>query len=181
MIQTRRLATAAGAVEPVTADELMVWARITDEAERATCERLITVARTEIEMYTGHVLVAGTFAITTQADYRIELPITPVVAITEVQSIDSLGVFVVVDPLSYAYVLTVTPALLRVTADAYYTSAYEVTVEAGYAADQVPADLKQAVLDVALLHYQHRDDPELVERVRGFLTTLHHQFGIVQI
>ena len=181
MIHVERISTAAGATEPVTADEFMVWARITDEAERATCERLITVARTEVEQYTGHVLVAGTFAITMRAAYAVELPLTPITSVDQVQGIDSLGVFTLLDPSAYVFVLSVTPAVLRVTDYNYSTGGYEVRVTAGHASDAVPAELKQTVLDVAALHYQHRDDPDLLERVRGYLSVINHQFGIVQV
>jgi uncharacterized phiE125 gp8 family phage protein len=177
----RRVTTTPGAAPPLTADELMSWGRVTDDAERATAERLILVACDELQRYTGIVVLPGTFLVSLSYASRVELPLSPVSAVTAVRTLDEYGVGTLLDVSAYGTLLSVSPALLRVSGS-YYGAGLEVLVSAGYAdAKDVPEDVRQALLDVALLHYQHRDDPALLDLSRAYLGTLVASFGIVQV
>ena len=177
----RRVTTTPGAEPPLTADELLSWGRITDDAERATADRLILVACDELQRYTGIVLLPGTFLVSASYASRVELPLSPVHSVDIVRTLDEYGTGTVVDVSGYGTLLSVSPALLRMTGS-YYGAGLEVLVSAGYADPKdVPEDVRQALLDVALLHYQHRDDPALLDLSRAYLGTLVSSFGIVQI
>ena len=180
-INVRRTSVAEGSAEPVSCDDLMAWARVTDEGERRVLERLITVAREEVERFTGYVLIPGTFLLTTQFATRVELPLIPITEISEVRTLDAYGEIATLDVTSYDAALSVAPAVLVIYGYTYGAGGMDVEVEAGYGAgESVPQELRQAVLDVALLHYTHRDDPALLTRVHAYLGTLSTTFGIVQ-
>lgn len=181
-MNVQRISTLPTASEPVTAAELMAWARVTDPLDAPTFERLARVAREEVERFTGYVLVPGAFVVTSTWATRIAVPLTPIVALTEVRSIDGAGIVDVLDPASYVSLLTVAPALVVLSAYGWAAAAIEVEVAAGFVAvDDIPEELRQAVFDVALLHWTHRDDPELLDRVHAYLGTLSTTFGIVQV
>lgn len=181
-MNVQRIATALGATPPVTAAELMAWARVTDPQEQSTFDRLIAVACQEVERFTGYVTLAGTFVVTTPwTTSDVQIPLTPVSAVHAVRAIDPYGASVVE---GYYALISVAPAIVRVGAYSLYPSgtALEVELDAGYdAVTDVPEDVRQTVFDVALLHYTHRDDPELLSRIHAYLGTVSTTLGIVQV
>ena len=96
MITVERLTIADGALEPVTASDVMTFGRITDPADVPLVEALITAAREELERLTGRIVVAGTFAILADAWVPVrDLPLAP---ITSIDLVEWVGVGDVVPP-----------------------------------------------------------------------------------
>jgi uncharacterized phiE125 gp8 family phage protein len=184
-----RLTTAAGAREPVSIEDVRDFGRIVGSTEDRVLEQLILSARQEVERYTGHVLVPGTFRISLDSwSYRLELPLKPVRSVTSVtyQYID--GTSYVVDASTYYADIVASPA--RLVFSSYYDGPYalrgsggiELEVVGGYETRaDVPEDIRQHVITLALLGYQHRDDPNMLDRVRRYAADGASAFSVVTL
>lgn len=184
-----RLTTAAGAWGPASLEDLRDFGRVTLPDEDHVLQRLLEAATAEVERYSGLVLVPGTFRVSFDAwARRLEVPIGPVTAVDAVRYQLADGTATVLT--STAYVADVASAPARVSfvecwrpASALRaTGGIEVDVTAGYATPYVvPADIKQHVITVALLMFEHRDDPEALDRVRRYASSGGSAFEVVTL
>ena len=184
-----RLTTAAGAQEPVSVTDLQGYGRIVGFSEALVMERLLIAARNEVERYSGHELIPGTFRVSFDEWLPwLELPITPISAVTSVTYQYDSGISEVVDALAYYVDLTSTPP--RIAFGAYGSEPWllrssagvEVVVTGGYTTpSDVPEDIKQHIITAALLMFEHRDDPELLGRVRRYIGTGCSSFGMATL
>lgn len=149
-----------------------------DAVQDGVLERCLRAALAEIEAATGKAVFRRVFdwSLTAWRDPgRQVLPRAPVVGIEELALVDRLGARAVTDPARYlldrdthrpsvvasGFILPQIPVGGRV----------EIAFEAGYGAawDEVPADLRQAVLLLATAHYEDRsgggDMPARVEEI----------------
>jgi uncharacterized phiE125 gp8 family phage protein len=184
-----RLTTATGASEPVTLDDLKAYGRIVSTDEQRVIEQLLLAARQEVERYSGLVLVPGTFLVSLDAwAARLELPLTPVRGVTSVGYRYADAADVTVDPATYYADLDATPA--RVVFSNPYARPYglrgaagiELEVVAGYETRaDVPEDVRQHVMTLALLKYEHRDDPDQLQKVRQYAADGASAFSVVTL
>lgn len=175
-MRVTRLTYASGAVEPASIEELRAFGRIVSTDEDAVLESLLLAARQEVERHSGHVLVPGTFRVSLDTwAPKLDLGVTPLQSVQSVtyQYVD--GDSAVVDASTYYADVTHRPG--RVVFASWYVQPWrlrgsagiEVEVTAGYPSRaDIPEDIRQHVITLALLMYEHRDDPELLERVRRY-------------
>jgi uncharacterized phiE125 gp8 family phage protein len=184
-----RLTTATGAQEPASLADLKAYGRIVSADEDRILEQLLLSARQSVERYSGHILVPGTFRVLHDTWTRtLELPLTPVRAVSSVSYQYASGTTTVVDAATYYADLTARPA--RVAFGTYYVRPYalrgsaaiEIDVTAGYEKrSDVPEDVRLHVMRVALLGYEHRDDPDVLEKIEAFAGNGCSAFAIVTV
>lgn len=184
-----RLTTATGASEPVTLDDLKAYGRIVSADEQRVIEQLLLAARQEVERYSGLVLVPGTFRVSVDAwAARLELPLTPVREVTLIGYRYADGTDETVDEAAYYADLGVAPA--RVVFSNRYARPYdlrgsagiEIEVVAGYETRAaIPEDVRQHVMTLALLMYEHRDDPDQLQKVRRYAADGASAFSVVTL
>lgn len=156
--------------EPLTVDEQKTWSRITDAAEDAHLETLITGARVHVEQYLGRALMEQTLVAKWDCwPCEFELERAPVQSITSIQYIDVDGVTRTVSSSNYYTDLDSTPP--RICRKNGYTwpilqlgrpNAVTVTYVAGYAsADDVPRPIKMAI-SMLVDHWYENRGPVLV-------------------
>jgi uncharacterized phiE125 gp8 family phage protein len=188
-MRVTRLTTATGASEPVTLDDLKAYGRIVSADEQRVIEQLLLAARQEVERYSGHVLVPGTFRVSIDEwASRLELPLTPVREVTSVGYRYADAADVTVDETTYYADLSVAPP--RVVFSSPYARPYglrgsagiEIEVVAGYETRaDVPEDIRQHVMTLALLMYEHRDDPDQLQKVRRYAADGASAFSVVTL
>lgn len=171
-----RLTTADTVKEPVTVADLTDFGRVTYVDQPVALERMIRAARVEVERFAGVVMVPGTFLIHGDRWASVfDLPLRPITAVTSFQYIDESGVST---PLTTdQYVLDLATESSRIvltrTAPTPYAlrpvGGVEIEVTAGYTAPaDIPEDIRQHVLTLALLMYEHRADPDMLVKVRDY-------------
>jgi hypothetical protein len=138
--------------EPVTLAEAKAFCRIDGDDEDALVSALIAAARLQVESLSGRALLTQTWRLTLACPKGlvIPLPVVPVIALVDA------------------------PDGATIEADAVVLAAPvdELTVDytAGYGdPEDVPADLKQAVLQLVAYWFEYRDStsapPASVERL----------------
>lgn len=143
--------------EPVTVDEAKEWARITDSAEDALVERLITRSRETVEAFTGRALLTQTVVQRWDCWPRwMEMLRAPVASVTSLQYIDVNGATQTVGSANYYTDLVSEPA--RLVAIPTYSwpmlqdgrpNAVILTYVAGLTeADDVPEGIKVAIMQL---------------------------------
>lgn len=149
--------TVPPAEEPVTVEEAKEFARITDSAEDAVVERLITVAREKVEAFTQRALLTQTVVQRWDCWPRwMEMLRAPVASVTSLQYIDVNGATQTVSSANYYTDLASEPA--RLVAIPTYSwpmlqdgrpNAVVLTYVAGHAdADDVPQGIKIAIMQL---------------------------------
>jgi uncharacterized phiE125 gp8 family phage protein len=183
-----RLTTAAGAQEPVSLADLKAYGRIVSTDEDRMLEQFLLSARQSVERYSGHILVPGTFRVLHDDwQYLLDLPLTPVREVTAITYHSTDGTTDEPDAATYYADLTARPA--RVSFNAYTrpywlraTAGVDIEVTAGYEKrSDVPEDVRLHVMRVALLGYEHRDDPDVLEKVEAFVGNGCSAFAIVTV
>lgn len=157
-------------VEPVFLDDVLVWASVgigdlnstVDVQAREIVRELIGEQREAVEAYTERALVAGDYTIVLDREdmelpgegqgYRSEfdLPLRPILSVTEIKATDVDGVESVVDPATYFAFTGETPRVALRSGETWpsnlrATAALAVTVHAGYAEPLGP--IQQASTD----------------------------------
>ena len=126
--------------EPVSLAEAKAFARIDGSDEDALVDALIAAARLHVEGITGRALITQTWRLVLPcvAGLLVALPVVPAIALVDAPD----------------------GAVLQGDAVLLASAVDELTVDytAGYGdAEDVPADLKQAVLTLVAYWYEHRD------------------------
>uniref|UniRef100_A0A6M3L1M6 Putative head-tail connector n=1 Tax=viral metagenome TaxID=1070528 RepID=A0A6M3L1M6_9ZZZZ len=153
-------------VEPVSAADLKLYARIDGSSEDTLLNNFISAARIATELWTGRALLSQSVTLTfdTLAYRMIQLPCPPLLSIVEFRTGDEDGTWTVVDSDDYYVDSGATPARFYLkravtvdTPDRDYAG-YQIEYTAGYgsAATDVPMTLREAVLFWATYIYENR-------------------------
>ena len=131
---------AGPAEEPVSLAEAKAFLKVDDTAEDGLIGALIAAARLHVESITGRALITQTWRLMLPcvAGLLVALPVVPAIALVDAPD----GAVLQGDAVLLAQ------AVDELTVD--YTSGYGD-------AEDVPADLKQAVLALVAYWYEHRD------------------------
>lgn len=162
--------------EPVSLADLKAQLRLEDSSEDALLTGLISAARGHVEMLTRRVLIVQSWRLYLDNwpkrsnippfARRIPLSPNPVRRIVSVTLYDLSGVPLILAPALYRLdaarapaCLIVDPALGRPNQGG---NGIEIDFEAGYGdASTVPAPLRQAILRLAALWFEHRHDGDI--------------------
>ncbi|WP_417684649.1 head-tail connector protein [Roseibium sp.] len=153
-------------VEPVTVADMRAHLRLTGPQEDALLSELVVAARQQVERETGRALIAQGWRLYLEhwpVGRIIQLPVAPVIAVTEITAYDHDGNAHVLDAGDYALDRSVTPARVRVKVGAGVSSSslngLEVDFTAGYGetAEDVPVTLKQAIRLLAAHWFENRE------------------------
>ena len=157
------------AAEPLTRAEAKAFLRVDGEAEDALLDALIAAARRHVEAETGRILMDQTWRFSLDRwPLRgvIPAPVAPVRTILEATVAAADGTPVALPEGALTLVGDRAPALVRVesarvSAPLVSHGGIVITLLAGYGADadDVPADLVQAVRLMLAHLYEHRDGP----------------------
>ena len=179
--------TTSPALEPVTLDEAKAQLRVTYDQEDALIGALITAARQRIEAELGVALIATGFRETLDVwplEMGTAVPITdplsalfagpirlrrgPLVGVTAIAVADGTGTFQVVSPASYTAEIgsrpgRIAPYDVAWPAPGVATGGVRIDYTAGYGAGEgdVPAPLRQAILQLVADGFEHRCDAPL--------------------
>lgn len=155
---------AGPAEEPVSLVEAKAFLRVDDTAEDGLITTLIGAARLHVEGITGRALLAQSWRVVLDdwpGDRQVKLPVTPFMAITEVTAYDAAGAGHLV-PL--AQFLREPDRLLLPNSVAGMPvlrerQGIEIDYVAGYGTEpeDVPADIRQALLALVAYWHEHRD------------------------
>ena len=162
--------------EPLTVTEVAEHLRIDADAEYSYLESLIGDAREEFERETGRQLMTQTWVASLgsfpEDDEPIVLPLPPLLSIEEISYLDSDGVSQIWDPGEYVVSVYLGSRATRgriVPAVGYsYPStqsggdAVQISFTAGYGTspNDIPRDIKRALLLLVTHHFLHRQSPE---------------------
>jgi uncharacterized phiE125 gp8 family phage protein len=175
------------ALEPVTLDEAKAQLRVTYDQEDALIGALITAARQRIEGELGIALIATGFREIHDAwplEVGTAVPVTdpltalfsgpirlvrgPLISVTAIAVADGTGTFQTVNPASYAAEVgsrpgRIAPYDVAWPAPGVPTGGVRIDYTAGYGAGEgdVPAPLRQAILQLVADGFEHRSDAPL--------------------
>ncbi|MFG1203211.1 head-tail connector protein [Xanthobacter aminoxidans] len=157
------------AAEPLTRAEAKAFLRVETDAEDTLIDALIAAARRHVEAETGRILMEQTWRFSLDRwPLRgvIPAPVAPVRSILSATVAAADGTPVALPEGALALVGDRAPALIRVSraqvsAPLVSPGGIVITLLAGYGADadDVPADLVQAVRLMLAHLYEHRDGP----------------------
>jgi uncharacterized phiE125 gp8 family phage protein len=152
--------------EPITVDELKLWARIDGDDEDTMIEGLIKTVRKFAEDYTRRSFITQTRFILLDTWYSndIELPHAPVSAVTAVQIISESGDITVYDSDNYYILTEAEPARLIIKSgvanplnDSREHGGYKIIYTCGYGGvDDVPDGIKEGLKLWATHIYENR-------------------------
>jgi uncharacterized phiE125 gp8 family phage protein len=163
--------TSGPAVEPVTVSDVKAHLRVDGTTEDVLIGSLILTSRLHIEAALGLALINQTWMLVLDRwppGGAVDIPISPLQAVTAVRVRDLAGVAVLVPATSYVVdIASKTPRLVwNSIAPAYPTRAangieIDLSVGFGATAASVPAPLKHAIIMLAAHWYEHRDPVEI--------------------
>lgn len=182
---------AGPAVEPLTRAEAKAYLRIDTDAEDLLVDALILAARRAVEAQTGRVLLEQTWRFVRDAwplSNVIVTPLAPVRAILAASVTLADGSSAVVPEEALILRADRAPALIHVEPalvprPGVAAGGISLTVTAGYgaAADDVPADLIQAVRLVMAHFYEHRDGSGEAQKLPATLVALLAPYRLVRL
>jgi uncharacterized phiE125 gp8 family phage protein len=157
-------------LEPVTLDEAKAHLKVDTTDDDALITRLIAAARARAEWHTGRAFITQSWMLWSDCwAKRVEIPLPPLQTVTAVTVHAPDGTATVIDPSAYtvdaasqpARILfgCIPPIALRAI------NAVSIAFDAGYGAtaDDVPAPVREAILEITAELYVHRGDgPEEV-------------------
>ena len=156
-------------VEPVTLEELRLQARVDHGKEDALLVAKIAAARRHIENLTRPTLAVATFEVRLDRfpSAAIELPKVPVVEVSSITYVGADGVEAVLSPADYV-VDTASPRgwIVPRSGSSWPTTmrtlnAVGIRFTAGYAPEDVPEPLREAILQLAAWWYAQREAADL--------------------
>jgi len=155
---------AGPAEEPVSLDEAKVFLKVEDDAEDGLITTLISAARLHIEGVTGRALLTQSWRVVLDRwpeNRTVKLPVTPFISLTEISAYDDGGG---VHPIGLAQFFAEPDRLLLPLSVAGMPSlrergGLEIDYVAGFgdAPEDVPADIRQALLVLVAYWFEHRD------------------------
>lgn len=154
------------AVEPVTLDEVKLFAKVDGSAEDTLLETFISAARTAIESILGRSLINQTLVLRMDEwpCNVLRLPRPPLVSIVEVRTLDEDNTATVYAAANYytrdgdTAELVIRSGCSAPSNTTRYKGGYEVEWIAGYgdAGEDVPAGIRQAILLWVASAYENR-------------------------
>jgi len=162
--------------EPVTLADLKSQLRVETNDEDALLISFIAAARAHVEALTRRRLVTQNWRVyldvwpqrsrASPFGRVVELPLAPVARVLAIRVYDELGVAQIVEPQQYRLDQAHVPPRLIVDGVGRQPgrngNGIEIDVVAGYGdAALVPAPLKQAILRLAALWFEHRHDSDI--------------------
>ncbi len=158
--------TGQPSVEPVSAADLKLYARIDGSAEDTLLNNFIKAARISTELWTGRALLSQTIVLTmdTFAYRMVQLPRPPLLSIAEFRTGDESGVWTIVSATNYYTDAYATPARFYLKSTSTLTAperdyaGYQIEYYAGYGSDEtdVPMAIREAILFWATYMYENR-------------------------
>lgn len=155
---------AGPAEEPVSLAEAKAFLKVDDGAEDALIATLIAAARMHVEGVTGRALLAQSWRVVLDdwpGDRQVKLPVTPFMAVTEITAYDMAGAG---HDIALAQFLSEPDRLLlptKVTGMPVLRERQGIEIDyvAGYGTEpeDVPADIRQALLALVAYWHEHRD------------------------
>ena len=155
---------AGPAGEPVSLAEAKAFLKVDDNAEDGLITTLIGAARLHVEGVTGQALLAQSWRVVLDAwpqSRLVKLPVTPFMAVTEITAYDEAGAG---HPVPLAQFLSAPDRLLLPPTVAgmpqlRQRQGIEIDYVAGFGTepDEVPGDIRQALLVLVGYWYEHRD------------------------
>lgn len=155
---------AGPAEEPVSLAEARAFLKVDDTAEDALLTTLVGAARLHVEGITGRALMAQSWRVVLDAwpaDRQAKLPVTPLMAVTEITAYDASGAGHDI-PLSQ-FLREPDRLLLPQTVSGMPVLRERQGIEMDYVAGfgtepgDVPADIRQAILMLVAYWFEHRD------------------------
>jgi uncharacterized phiE125 gp8 family phage protein len=153
------------ALEPVTLDEAKAHLKVDTTDDDALITRLITTARVRAEWHTGRAFVTQSWILWNDCwAERVEIPLPPLQSVTSVSVCAPGGTVTVLDPSAYTVDAASQPARIAFSCIAPIAlraiNAVAIAFDAGYgdAADNVPAPVREAILEAVAELYVHRGD-----------------------
>lgn len=159
---------AGPASEPISLAEAKAYLRIDDAAEDGLIGTLISAARMHVESLTGKALLEQSWRVVLDAwpkDRMVKLPVAPLVSLTSVTAFDEQDDAVAVPVAQFLPESGTAPARLLLPATIAGMPVLrerlgiEIDYVAGFgaSADEVPADLRHALLALVAHWHEHRD------------------------
>jgi uncharacterized phiE125 gp8 family phage protein len=157
---------AGPALEPVTLAEAKAFLRVDDSIEDGLVATLITAARLHIEGTTAKALISQSWRVVFDcwpADRVARLPVAPLIGLTAITVYDAEGGAHMIGLDQFQTETAPARLLLPQHIDgapvARERQGIEIDYEAGFgsAAEDVPADLSQALLTLVGFWFEHRD------------------------
>jgi len=155
---------AGPAGEPVSLAQAKAFLKIDDDAEDALITTLIGAARLHVEGVTGKALLAQSWRIVLDAWPEtgwVKLPVMPLIAVSAITTLDDNGAGHALD-LGSVFAdgeRLIVPRAIADMPPLQERQGIEIDYLAGFGSDpdDVPADLKQAMLGLVAHWYEHRD------------------------
>lgn len=159
---------AGPAAEPIALAEAKAFVRVDDTAEDAFITTLITAARLHVEGTTGRALISQSWRVGLDCwpeNREVVLPVGPLSSLTSIKAYDNDGYGTSLALAQFQPETNVSPSKIFLPAivegmpviRAHH--AIEIDYVAGYGTDpeDVPTDLRQAVLTLVGYWFEHRD------------------------
>ena len=161
------------ALEPVTLGDAKAHLKVDTADDDALIATLITAARARAEWHSGRAFIAQDWILWLDAfpdDGTVDIPLPPLVGVASVTLYDWQNADSTVDPARYLVDTASQPG--RLVFDCTFLppstlrrrNALAIAFTAGYGAgaDDVPADIREAILEIVADLYVHRGDgPEM--------------------
>ena len=158
---------AGPAEEPVSLAEARAFLRVDDTAEDELIATLIAAARIHVESVTSRALLSQSWRLALEewpASGAVGFPITPVLQLVAVRYFGALGepheidlAEVTTDLAAGRAFLPAAPTLVSAPLRRQHEVELDFTAGFGESADDVPADLRQAMLMLVAYWFEHRD------------------------
>ncbi|WP_417667351.1 head-tail connector protein [Roseibium sp.] len=154
------------AAEPVSVADMRAHLRLPGTQEDGLLAELVVAARQQVERETGRALISQGWRLYLEhwpVGRIIQLPVAPVIEVSEISAYDLGGHAQLLDPDDYTLDRSVSPARIRVKVGAGLPSSsllgLEIDFTAGYGetAATVPATLKQAIRLLAAHWFENRE------------------------
>ncbi len=173
-------------LEPVTLDDAKLHLKVDTTDDDALIERLIAAARARAEWHTGRAFVTQSWTLWRDCWAEcVEIPLPPLQAITAVTTFAPDGTPNVLDPDLYTVDAASQPARIMFgcipPVGLRAINAVAIAFDAGYggAANDVPAPLREAILEIVAELYVHRGDgPEEISPTAQALLAPYRIFNL---
>jgi uncharacterized phiE125 gp8 family phage protein len=155
-------------VEPVTVEEVKIFARIDGTDEDELLEGFIKTIRKQVELYLGKSIITQTIRLSMDSwnTNIIELPMSPLISVTSVETVDEDDTATTYSSDNYMTDTDSLPGRLIIKKSAALpensereVGGYRITYIAGYgaAASSVPHEIKDGIMTGVTKLYETRD------------------------
>lgn len=171
----------------VTLEEARAYLRVDSDDENALISAMIDAAEKHVEQFTGRVLLTREFELVyDQAGRTIEIPKSPLRAVTKIEVVSEEGVKTEVPASIYDVAISGTLGRVRLKPGCIWPehrgfASFIITVDAGYGqAADVPQGLKQAVLAAVAVLFESRGEVDM-EKLNAAVAPLCRPFKVWRV